>query len=84
MNFIVYLIIVNIIAFLVCFLDKKLAIKKRRRVPESYLLVISLIGGCYGFLIAMYLFRHKTRKFKFKLIFLFSFIWLYILFNYYL
>lgn len=79
MNFIDYLIIINIIGFIICFLDKRYAICGKRRVPEKVLLSISLIGGCFGFIIGMHIFRHKTRKVKFKLVYLFCGVWIWII-----
>ena len=46
-------------------IDKILAIKKKRRVSEYYLLIFSMFGGCFLALISMYLFKHKIRKKKF-------------------
>ena len=43
-NLIIYLIIVNIIAFLAMFIDKKKAEKNRWRIKESTLLILALIG----------------------------------------
>ena len=75
MYFINYLISINIIAFLLCLIDKIKAIRKKWRIPENNLLLISLIGGCFGMYIGMYLFHHKTKKGKFKLVLILCFIW---------
>ncbi len=42
--------------------DKDAAIRGRRRVPESLLLTVALLGGSPGVICAMWLFRHKIRK----------------------
>lgn len=63
-----YLIIINIIGFIICFIDKRKAIKNKYRIKEMNLLLISLIGGCFGFYIGMYMFHHKTKKLKFTLL----------------
>jgi len=42
--------------------DKTAAQNERRRIPESKLQLMSLIGGWPGALIAQALLRHKTRK----------------------
>lgn len=60
-----YLIIINIIAFIICFMDKHRAKKHKYRIPEKVLLFVSLIGGCFGFYLGMILFNHKTKKIKF-------------------
>ena len=65
-----YLISVNIIGFVLMFIDKKKAIYHKWRISEAMLLFIALIGGCYGIVIGMSLFRHKTKKLKFKLVYL--------------
>ena len=76
----IYLVIINIIAFFLCFMDKKKAIKGKYRISESTLLFVSIIGGCFGMLIGMFLFHHKTKKLKFKLVPLFCMIWLFFLY----
>lgn len=81
MNFIIYLIVINIIAFLLCGVDKKNAINDSYRISEVKLLSICIGGGCFGFLLGMHIFHHKTKKLKFKLVYLFSIIWIVILFN---
>ena len=84
MNFIIYLIIINIISFIICFLDKVFAIRDMYRIPERILLGISLIGGCFGFVIGMNIVHHKTKKYKFKLVYIFLLIWLFIIYKLYI
>ncbi len=79
MNLIIYLVIINLIAFLLCYIDKRNAIKNTYRISETSLLSISLMGGCFGMLFGMYMFHHKTRKLKFKLVYIFVIIWIIIL-----
>ena len=57
-----YLLLINIVTFLVFAIDKRRAVKRKWRIPEKTLLGLSLIGGSAGGLIAMYYFRHKIRK----------------------
>ena len=64
-----WLIAVNIMAFIVFWLDKKRAEKAKTRISESSLLVLTLFGGTIGSIIAMLLFRHKTRKLSFLILF---------------
>lgn len=59
----------NLIAFAVFGADKHIAAKsKGRRVPEVWLMVLAVLGGALGALVAMLLFRHKTRHVKFTVI----------------
>ena len=71
-----YLISINLIGLILMFIDKRMAIYHKRRIPENTLLFVSLIGGCFGGLMGMYLFKHKTRKLKFKLVYLFCIIYI--------
>lgn len=70
----------NILLFILMGLDKSLAVKKKRRISEKTLLTISLFGGSLGGIIGMLVFRHKTKKNKFIITFMFSLVvWIYIL-----
>lgn len=61
----VYLALVNVIAFAVYGADKRRAKKDKRRVPEKTLFLLAIIGGSVGALAGMYTFRHKTRHWYF-------------------
>lgn len=60
-----YLIIVNLIGFMLMYIDKKRAINHSYRISEKSLFLVCLLGGSLGSLIGMYTFRHKTRHNKF-------------------
>ena len=64
-NIIVYLIAINIIAFLAMWIDKKKAKRGRYRISEQALFTLVLLGGGIGGIAGMYTFRHKTQKPKF-------------------
>ena len=66
-NIIIYLVIINLIAFLAMWLDKRKAEKGKWRIPENSLLLLVLLGGGIGGIAGMYTFRHKTKKFKFTI-----------------
>lgn len=55
----------NVIAFLFMYADKRLAKKRKWRVPERVLFLVVALGGSLGGLAGMYLFRHKTRHWYF-------------------
>lgn len=56
----------NAATFLVFGLDKWSAVRGRRRTPESWLIGLCAATGIVGGLLAMGLFRHKTRKARFR------------------
>ena len=56
-----YLLIVNVVAFLAYWDDKHKARRKAWRTPEATLLLLAAIGGSVGAWAAMQLFRHKTN-----------------------
>ncbi|MBE6692643.1 MAG: DUF1294 domain-containing protein [Ruminococcaceae bacterium] len=63
---ITYLLIINLITFLLFFIDKRKAIKKKWRIRESVLFGFSALGGSLGGFAAMQIFRHKTKTPIFK------------------
>lgn len=62
---ILYLLIINAVAFFLMLADKHKARKKLWRIPEATLIGTAVIGGSVGSLIGMYAVRHKTKHPKF-------------------
>ena len=65
--FIIYLIVINIVTFLVMGLDKWKAKRGSWRVQESALFTLVLFGGGVGGILGMIYFHHKTKKLKFQI-----------------
>ena len=63
---IAYLIVINLVTFIVFGVDKAKAKKHSWRIPEKTLFLLSIIGGSVGAIIGMHTFRHKTRKWYFS------------------
>lgn len=63
--FIIYLVIINLIAFLAMYIDKRRAKYGKWRIKEHTLFVLAILGGSVGAIIGMYTFRHKTKKARF-------------------
>lgn len=64
-NIIIYLCVINAIAFLLYGLDKQKAKRHKWRIPEATLLGVAFLGGSIGAFLGMQVFHHKTRKAKF-------------------
>ena len=62
----VYFLVINIVTFFYFGLDKLKAQMNNRRISEKMLLILALIGGSLGALLAMKFFRHKTKKVSFQ------------------
>ena len=60
-----YVVAMGVVTFVVFGYDKLQARRGGRRVPETALLVISLIGGALGGWAGMLVLRHKTRHTSF-------------------
>ena len=61
-----YLIVINIVTFLVYGIDKLKAKQGSWRISEATLLILAVIGGSIGALLGMKVWRHKTMHKKFK------------------
>ncbi|SDB50403.1 Uncharacterized membrane protein YsdA, DUF1294 family [Pseudomonas sp. NFACC23-1] len=62
---------VSVVAFLLYWSDKRKARADTWRTPENVLHAVELAGGWPGALLAQQLFRHKTRKVSFQVVFWF-------------
>lgn len=63
---ILYLVVVNVVSFIMYGVDKRKAKRNRWRTSEARLLAIAVAGGSLGAWMGMYAFRHKTQHLKFK------------------
>jgi len=63
--FIIYLIIINIASGILFSYDKHAARINHRRVPESTLHILEMLGGVFANMVLMYSIHHKNRKFRY-------------------
>lgn len=61
-----YLLLVNLIAFVLMGLDKCRARRDRWRIPEKTLFLPAVLGGSAGAVAGMHLFHHKTKHWYFR------------------
>lgn len=61
-------IIMSLITYVLYYLDKKRAIKKQWRTPETTLLMTSFLLGSVGGLFGLYQIRHKNKHWYFVVI----------------
>lgn len=62
-----YILYINILTFILFGVDKLKAIKNRRRIANSTLILAIFLGGAIGGLLGMVLFKHKIRKYYYLL-----------------
>ncbi len=61
-----YLLTINLFTMYTFFLDKGKAKNHKWRIKERTLFLLSIIGGSFGALLGMKLFKHKTKHWYFK------------------
>ena len=61
-----YMVIVNLIAFVAMGVDKRRARRHQWRIRERTLLLLAALGGSLGAWAGMAVFRHKTRHNRFR------------------
>ena len=66
-NILIYLLVINLMAFCAMWWDKRRAQKGEWRISEAGLFTLVLLGGGIGGIAGMYTFRHKTKKLKFTI-----------------
>lgn len=62
----VWLAVINLIAFTLMGLDKWKSRRDAWRIPEKTLFLAALLGGALGGTVGMHLFHHKTRHWYFR------------------
>ena len=63
------LLALNIVSFFLMGHDKQCARKNRRRIPEKTLFLSAILFGALGGTLGMFIFRHKTRHWYFRMFF---------------
>jgi len=77
---IIYFVIINILSFLIFYIDKQKAKKNKYRISEKFLLILILLAPPLGAFASMKFFHHKTKKIYFYIFIILSIIiWYYTL-----
>ena len=63
------LLLLNLISFFLMRHDKQCAKKNQRRVPEKTLFLSAALFGALGGTLGMFVFRHKTKHWYFRVFF---------------
>ena len=58
---IIYLAVISLVAIIMTLYDKHAARNRKRRVAESTLILVSVLGGSVAMLLTMRYIRHKTK-----------------------
>ena len=66
LTILIYLAIINLLAFALMGIDKRRAVRHAWRIPEKTLFLSALLGGSVGAIAGMHLFRHKTKHWYFR------------------
>lgn len=65
--FLGYVLLINLLLFLLMGIDKRAAKGKKWRIPERRLLTLGIIGGGIGGILGMLVFHHKTHRIYFTI-----------------
>lgn len=63
-----YLVVMNLLAIALYYIDKQKAKRNKWRIKEAVLLGVGFFGGAVGALTAMNSFRHKTKHYYFYVV----------------
>ncbi len=61
----IVLVFMNLLSFLLFYVDKQRAIRHEWRISEKTLFLSAIAGGSVGAIAGMYVFHHKTRHWYF-------------------
>jgi uncharacterized membrane protein YsdA (DUF1294 family) len=61
----IYIIVINIAAFIIMGIDKNKAQRNKRRISEKSIFTTAFIGGALGVYLGMRFFHHKTKHLEF-------------------
>ena len=65
--FLGYVLLINLLLFILMGMDKRAAKRKKWRIPERRLLTLGIIGGGFGGILGMLVFHHKTHRIYFTI-----------------
>lgn len=60
-----FLLLTNVVSFVLMGVDKRLAKERKRRIPENTLFLSAACMGALGGILGMLCFRHKTKHMAF-------------------
>ena len=66
-HLVLYLLLINALAFALMGIDKSRARRRAWRIPEKALFLAAAAGGSIGAIAGMFAFRHKTKHLRFVL-----------------
>ncbi len=61
----IYLVLINIVTFIIRWVDKRKSVKHKRRISEKQLLIFTAVWWFIGAIAWMTVWHHKTIKWKF-------------------
>ncbi len=67
--FVGFYALMSVLSFSLYGLDRRASVRGGWRTPEARLHLVELLGGWPGALLAQWVFRHKTRKTSFQVVF---------------
>jgi uncharacterized membrane protein YsdA (DUF1294 family) len=67
--YLLFIAALSLFTFVVYYIDKQAVVRSGRRTPENTLHLLALLGGWPGAFLAQRIFRHKTSKAGFQIIF---------------
>lgn len=60
-----YFLVLNVGTFILMGMDKRWAVKNKKRISEFSFSIMSFLGGVVGIVMGMFFFKHKTLKVSF-------------------